>query len=65
MKMMQHELIGTKIGEIRIMYQTSTREEDVVLEELNKALDAIRKAGIQVEKYSDEDETRFCGLEEL
>lgn len=63
MRMMQHELLGAKLGEIRIMYQTGTQEEDIVLEELNKAMDAIRTAGIEIGGYVDGDMTRFDGIE--
>lgn len=62
MKMMKQELMGAKLAEVRIMYVTGTEAEDVILAELNAALDRIRDAGIQIEGYTEEDKTRFNSM---
>ena len=64
MKILKHELIGAKIGEIRIQYATGGFEEDAVIDAVNIALARLEQSGIKREPFTEEDMKRFNSMDD-
>ena len=63
MKILKHELMGAKIGEIRIQYATGGYEEDAIIDAINLALAGLEQSGIKREPFTEADMKWFDSMD--